>query len=100
MLNIFFNRLMVLYDLKSDEHIVLVYRYLIVNTTGVKVIRGLVFRVVDIKSLAPHRCGFESREGPWIISSEEVIQSVVIRCQTLQNIGHFHHNITSNCFKL
>jgi hypothetical protein len=37
-------------------------------------VRGRVVKVVDFKQLAPHRCGFESRQGLWIVSSEEAIQ--------------------------
>jgi hypothetical protein len=33
-----------------------------------------VVKVVDFKPLAPHRCGFESRQGLWILSCEEAIQ--------------------------
>jgi hypothetical protein len=33
-----------------------------------------VVKVVDFKPLAPYRCGFESRQGLWILSCEEVIQ--------------------------
>jgi hypothetical protein len=33
-----------------------------------------VVKVVDFKSLAPHRCGFESRQGLWILSCEEAFQ--------------------------
>jgi hypothetical protein len=33
-----------------------------------------VVKVVDFKPLAPHRCGFESRQGLWILSFEEAIQ--------------------------
>jgi hypothetical protein len=35
-----------------------------------------VVKVVDFKLLAPHRCGFESRQGLWILSCEESIQLV------------------------
>ena len=31
-------------------------------------------RDVEFESLAPHRCGFESRQRHWILQSEEVIQ--------------------------
>jgi hypothetical protein len=31
-------------------------------------------KVFDFKPLAPHRCGFESQNGPWILSGEEAIQ--------------------------
>jgi hypothetical protein len=37
-------------------------------------VRGRVVKVVDFKSLAPHRCGFESGQGLWILSCEEAIQ--------------------------
>jgi hypothetical protein len=33
-----------------------------------------VVKVVDFKPLAPHSCGFESRQGLWILSYEEAIQ--------------------------
>jgi hypothetical protein len=33
-----------------------------------------VVKVVDFKPLALHRCGFESRQGLWILSCEEAIQ--------------------------
>jgi hypothetical protein len=31
-------------------------------------------KVVEFKPLAPHSCGFESRQGLWIISCEEAIK--------------------------
>ena len=42
-------------------------------------------RVVDLQSLAPHHCGFESHQGLWILSYAEAIQlaygtSVVLLC--------------------
>jgi hypothetical protein len=37
-------------------------------------VRGRVVKVADLKPLAPHRCGFESRQGLWILSCEEAIQ--------------------------
>jgi hypothetical protein len=37
-------------------------------------IRGRVVKVVDFKPLAPHRCGFKSCQGLWILSCEEAIQ--------------------------
>jgi hypothetical protein len=37
-------------------------------------VRGQVVKVVDFKPLAPHLCGFESRQGLWILSCEEAIQ--------------------------
>jgi hypothetical protein len=33
-----------------------------------------VVKVVDFKPLVPHLCGFESRQGLWILSCEEAIQ--------------------------
>jgi hypothetical protein len=33
-----------------------------------------VVKVVDFKQLAPHFCGFESRQGLWILSCEEAFQ--------------------------
>jgi hypothetical protein len=33
-----------------------------------------VVKVVDLKPFAPHLCGFESRQGLWILSCEEAIQ--------------------------
>ena len=48
------------------------------------VVRGLVVRVVDFESLAPHRCGFESHKELWITSCEEAIQLptsvVLLKC--------------------
>jgi hypothetical protein len=43
---------------------------LVINKRGVC---GLVVKVVDFKTIAPHR-GFESRQGLWILSCQEVIQ--------------------------
>jgi hypothetical protein len=37
-------------------------------------VRGQVLKVVDFKPLAPHRCGFESLQGLWILSCEEAIK--------------------------
>jgi hypothetical protein len=34
----------------------------------------LRFKVVDFKTLAPHHCGFESRQRLWILSCEEAIE--------------------------
>jgi hypothetical protein len=45
-----------------------------------------VVKVVDFESLAPHRCGFESRQGLLILSCDETIQLaygtsvVLLRC--------------------
>jgi hypothetical protein len=44
--------------------------------------------------LAPHRCGFESRQGLWILSCEEAIQLaygtsvVLLRCPFVPEIMH------------
>jgi hypothetical protein len=40
----------------------------------VRAVRRRVVNVVDFKPLAPHRCGFEFRQGLWILSCEEAIQ--------------------------
>jgi hypothetical protein len=51
-------------------------------------------KVVDFKPLAPHRCGFESRQGLWILSCEEAIQLaygtsvVLLRCLFVPEIMH------------
>jgi hypothetical protein len=43
-------------------------------------------------SLAPHRCGFESRQGLWILSCEEAIELaygtlvVLLRCPFVPEI--------------
>jgi hypothetical protein len=56
--------------------------------------RGVVVKVVDFKPLAPHRCGFESRQGLWILSCEEAIQLaygtsvVLLRCLFVPEIMH------------
>ena len=42
-----------------------------------KVARGVrdrVVTVVDLESLAPHRCGFETLQGFWNLSCKEAIQ--------------------------
>jgi hypothetical protein len=36
-------------------------------------VRGRMVKIVDFKQLAPHRCGFESRKGLWILSCEEAL---------------------------
>jgi hypothetical protein len=57
-------------------------------------VRGRVVKVVDFKPLAPHRCGFEFRQGLWIISCEEAIQLaygtsvVLLRCSFVPQIMH------------
>jgi hypothetical protein len=51
-------------------------------------------KVVDFKPLAPHRCGFESRQGLWSLSCEEAIQLakgtsvVLLRCLFVPEIMH------------
>jgi hypothetical protein len=53
-----------------------------------------VVKVVDFKSLALHRCGFESGQGLWILSCEEAIQlaygtsMVLLRCPFVPEIMH------------
>jgi hypothetical protein len=53
-----------------------------------------VVKVVDFKPLAPHRCGFESRQGLWILACEEAIQLayrtsvVLLRCLLVLEIMH------------
>jgi hypothetical protein len=53
---------------------------------------GRVVKTVDFKPLAPHRCGFESQLGLWILSCEEAIQLaygtsvVLLRCPTVPEI--------------
>ena len=37
-------------------------------------VRDQVVRVVDLGSLAFHRCGFESRQGHWNFSCEEALK--------------------------
>ena len=56
--------------------------------------RGRVVRIVDSESLTPRRCGFESRQGLWILSCVKAIQlpyetSVVLfRCPLVLEIMH------------
>jgi hypothetical protein len=53
-----------------------------------------VIEVVDFKPLVPHRCGFESRQGLWILLCEEAIQLaygtsvVLLRCPFVPEIMH------------
>jgi hypothetical protein len=67
-------------------------------------VRGRVVKVVDFKLLAPHRCGFESRQGLWILLCEEAIKLaygtsvVLLRCQFVPEIcteGHLRSFSTS-----
>jgi hypothetical protein len=49
-------------------------------------VRGGVVKVIYFKPLAPHHCGFESRQGLWILSCDEANQLaygtsvVLLRC--------------------
>jgi hypothetical protein len=53
-----------------------------------------VVKVVNFKPLALLRCGFESRQGLWILSFEEAIQlaygtsMVPLRCPFVPEIMH------------
>ena len=53
---------------------------------------GICGRVVDLKSLASDHCGFDSRQGLWILSCEEAIQlaygTVLLRCPLVPEIMH------------
>jgi hypothetical protein len=57
-------------------------------------VNGQVLKVVDFKPLAPHLCGFGSRQGIWITSFEEAIQlangtlQVLLRCPFMPEIMH------------
>ena len=57
-------------------------------------VHGRVVRVVDLDSLAPHYCGFESRQGLWILLCEEAIQLdygmlvVPLRCPFMSEVMH------------
>ena len=69
----------------------LLYRIIIIKNWDV---RGRVVRVVDLESVAPHCCGFESRQGLWILSREEAIQLaygtllVLLGCPLVPEIMH------------
>jgi hypothetical protein len=43
-------------------------------STKIRSVRGRVVKVVDLKLFAYLRCGFECRQGLWVISCEEAIQ--------------------------
>jgi hypothetical protein len=66
----------------------------ILGTTTLGGICGRVVKVIDFIPLAPHRCGFESRQGLWILSCEEAIQLVygmsvvLLRCPFMPEIMH------------
>jgi hypothetical protein len=53
-----------------------------------------VVKVVDLKPLAPHSCGFESQQELRILSCEEAIQLanemsvVLLRCPFMPEIMH------------
>jgi hypothetical protein len=57
-------------------------------------VSGRVAKVVDFKPLAPHRSGFESLQGLWILLLEEAIQLdygtsvVLLRCPFVPEIMH------------
>jgi hypothetical protein len=73
------------------NHQILVFCLTQISIRGV---RGRVVKVVDYKSLAPHRCGLESRQGLWILSCKEAIQLaygtsvVLLRCPFMPEIMH------------
>jgi hypothetical protein len=54
----------------------------------------LLTKINNFKLLAPHRCGFESRQGLCILSCEEAIQLaygksvVLLRCPFVPEIMH------------
>jgi hypothetical protein len=64
-----------------------------------------VVEVVDFKQLTPHRCGFDSRQGLWILSCEEAIQlayrtsAVLLRCPFVPEIMHEGHLRSSSTSK-
>ena len=55
---------------------------------------GPVVKVLDFKQLARQSCGFESRQGLWILSCEEAIQLaygtsvVLLRCPNVPEVMH------------
>jgi hypothetical protein len=57
-------------------------------------VHGRVVKVLDFKPLVPHRCGFESRQGLWILLCEEAIQLayrklvVLLRCPLVPEKMH------------
>ena len=51
-------------------------------------VRGRMVRAVDLESLAPHRCGFESRQEVWILSCDEAIQLAYGTSVVLLHVGH------------
>ena len=64
-----------------------------------------VIRAVDLKSLAPHRCGFESCQGLLILSYEDAIQLlyvtsvVLLRCPLGPEMKHPRSSFTSKVGK-
>jgi hypothetical protein len=52
------------------------------------------YKVVDFKPLVPHHCGFESRQGLWILTCDEAIQLaygtsvILLRCPFVPEIMH------------
>jgi hypothetical protein len=64
------------------------------NLNQLRDVTGRVVKVIDFKPLAPHRCGFESLHGLWILSCEEAIKLVygmsvvLLRCPFVPEIMH------------
>jgi hypothetical protein len=55
-------------------------------------VRGRVDELVDFSTLAPHRCGFKSQQGLWILTCVEASQLaygtsvVLLRCSFMPEI--------------
>jgi hypothetical protein len=78
-INVFFNHLhksvSIMTDINWEWRVyVCIIPHYSVYITLLWGVRGRVLKVVDFKPLAPHRCGFESRQAIWILSCEEAIQ--------------------------
>jgi hypothetical protein len=65
------------------------------SSSGIGGVSGRVVNVIDFKSLVPHRCGFESRQGLLIVSCEEAAiqldygtSVVLLRCPFVHEIMH------------
>jgi hypothetical protein len=82
---------MYMYVMEKAKILFSIHRYYNVHVRGV---RGRVVKVVDFKPLVPHRCGFESRQGLWILSCEEASRLaygtsvVLLRCLFVPEIMH------------
>ena len=84
--------------IKTEKYYDQIYMYKIIFMSMIDLISwsvlGRVVRVVGLKLLAIHRCGFESRQGRWILSFEESVQlaygaSVVqLGCSLMPDIKH------------